>query len=432
MKSIDEPRPDLLTRLVGMDRRIPALAFLAMVLVGGISFWSGISNENAQRVWQAYLTNFLFWTGLAYGAVLFSAVLNMTNARWARPMKRLAEAPGAFLPFSFLFFLILYQGRENLFHWIHEPVHGKEWWLDVNWLFARDGVGIFLLSGVSLALIYFSVRSDLKWNAREGVTGREAEPEEVPGRKEIQSRHWRAQVVLSPVLGILYALVLTLMAVDLIMALDPHWISTLFGAYYFIGSFYTALAALFFMTLLARESEAFKDIIHPKHMHDLGKLLFGFCILTGDFFYSQFLVIWYGNLPEETRYVLLRIRQSPWELLAWTVLLVCFVIPFVLLLNRRIKMKPVPMMALSSVILLGMWLERFLLVAPSLWKGSGLPIGFTEISITAGFFGVMALCLMAFFRLFPLLPLSDPLFREQIRQVQTESGHQQAKDPKIS
>jgi hypothetical protein len=423
MKSIHEPFPDFLDRIVRADPRILILAFLSMVLMGGASFWFGITGENAQRSWQAFLINFLFWTGLAYGAVLFSAALNMTNAQWARPMKRLAEAPGAFLPFSFIFFLILYRGRESLFHWIHEPIPGKEWWLNVDTLFMRDGAGLFLLMAVSLALICFSVRSDFKWKGTATPNQHntvEKPPQDTEPRHS--SRNWQAQMVLSPILGILYALVLTLIAIDLIMALDPHWVSTLFGAYYFIGSFYTALAALLLMTIFATRFEAFDDVIRPKHLHDLGKLLLGFCLLTGDFFYSQFLVIWYGNLPEETRYLLLRIRQIPWGSLAWVVLFVCFAIPFLVLLNRKIKMRPVPMLILSTVILAGMWLERLLLVAPALWKGNTLPIGFTEIFITAGFFGTMALCLMAFFHFFPLLPVSDPLFREQLEQSRVEGG----------
>lgn len=424
MKSMREPFPDFLDRVVRADRRILILAFLGMILVGGASFWFGITSESPQRTWQAFLINFLFWTGLAYGAVLFSAALNMTNAHWARPMKRLAEAPGAFLPFSFAFFLLLYQGRESLFHWIHEPVPGKEWWLNVDALFVRDGLGLFLLMTVSLALIYFSIRSDFKW--KRAPRSNAISPSERPAQHSEalkSSGGWKAQLVLSPVLGIVYALVLTLIAVDLIMALDPHWVSTLFGAYYFIGSFYTALAALLLMTVVATRLEAFEEVIRPKHLHDLGKLLLGFCLLTGDFFYSQFLVIWYGNLPEETRYVILRIRQSPWEPLAWIVLFVCFAMPFVVLLNRRIKMKPFPMLILTTIILAGMWLERLLLVAPALWTGSGFPFGFTEIFITAGFFGTMALCIMAFFRLFPLLPVSDPLYHEQLEPARAGDEH---------
>ncbi len=386
--------------------------FSLLILVGGGAFLTGVLGPQAQRAWQAYLVNYVFWSGLAFGAVVFVAILNLSKARWARPIKRLAEAPAAFLPVSYLLFWVLYFGREKIFPWIHEPAIGKEAWLSVSFLFARDGAGLLLLTGVAMILVLVSVRGDIGV-ASHRIDSLPPESSRVENHGEI-NRRWRIQTVLSPILGLLYALVLSLIAFDLIMSLDPHWYSTLFGAYYFVGSFYTGLAALIILSALFRNAVDLKPLIHSKHFHDLGKILFGFCLLTGDFFYSQFLVIWYGNLPEEARYVILRVRLSPWEPLAWIVLIVSFGIPFVVLLSRKIKMKPRSLIVLCGIILVGMWLERLLLVAPSLWEGKHLPIGVWEVLITAGFFGLMALSLTVFLRRFPLLPVSDPLFRENL------------------
>jgi hypothetical protein len=228
------------------------------------------------------------------------------------------------------------------------------------------------------------------------------------------------QLILSPIIGILYAGVLSLIAIDLIMALDPHWVSTLFPAYFFIGSLYTALALLVILTAYSLQTENLGDLVNLTHLHDLGKLLLGFCLVTGDFFYSQFLVIWYGNLPEDARYVILRVRQSPWEILAWTVLLVCFVLPFVSLLSRKIKSRPKQMVVLAGMILVGMWLERLLLVAPSLHPEAGLPIGFLELFITIGFLGTMGFSLLLFFHLVPLVPVADPLFHRYLHLAQLD------------
>jgi Ni/Fe-hydrogenase subunit HybB-like protein len=200
----------------------------------------------------------------------------------------------------------------------------------------------------------------------------------------------------------------------LIMSLSPHWHSTLFGAYYFVGSFYTGLAALAVLSFISIKTMGLGRVIESKHFHDLGNLLLAFCLVTGDFFYSQFLVIWFGDLPNETRYVLLRVRESPWDFLAWTVLFVCFAIPFVMLLSRNFKKKPAFMMTLAVIILTGMWLERFLLVVPSLWKEGYIPLGLMELLITTGFLGVVALCVLLFLRRFPILPVSDPLFRGNV------------------
>lgn len=417
-----EHHPPFLEDLRRLDHRLLATVFSGLVLAGAAAFMLGITGENPQRAWQAYLVNFLFWTGTACGAVLFGAVLNITNARWARPLKRITEAPGAFLPFSFALFLGLYVGRDEIFPWIRHGAHGKEWWLNIPFLFARDGVGLFLFMSVALALTAFSLGADrraardkARASTKATGTGSPSPPAESEIRLE-DSPDWRIQKVLSVVLALLYASVLTLLAIDLVMSLDPRWVSTLFGAYFFITSLYAGLAMIMILAILLMGIEPLKGLIQPRHFHDLGKLLFGFCVLSGDFFFSQFLVIWYSNLPEESQYVILRIREAPWYFLAWTVLIVSFVGPFVTLLNRSIKMKPIPMLVLSSVILAGIWLERLLQVAPSLWKEGGLPLGFTEIFITGGFFGLMALCLLLFLRSAPLLPTADPLFGEYMRE----------------
>jgi len=389
--------------------RVWIIIFSLSALTGLLAFLWGVTGPASLRVWQAYLINFVYWTGLSFGAVLFVAVLNMTNAVWGRPLKRLAEALGTFLPASFFLFWVLYFGKDEIFPWIQDPIPEKQSWLNPGFLFARNGIGLFLLTVFSLTLIYYSVKGDkkavnLSTGAPEGAST--PEPEE--------AFCWKAQRALSPVIGILYAFVLSLLAFDLIMSLDPHWYSTLFGAYYFMGSFYLALAALYFLSFLGRTAFGLKEIIHPHHLHDLGKLVFAFCIFTGYLFYVQFLVIWYGNLPEETRYVILRVKLTPWEPLAWIVLATTFIIPFLLLLRRKIKMAPLPMMIVSGIILAGMWMERFLLIAPSIWEGEGIPLGFLEVLITGGFVGIMGLGMILFLGRVPLIPISDPLFRKAL------------------
>ena len=426
MKSGNERFSDPLSAAFKKDWRVLLLICVAMMAVGWVTFTRGIARGEAQRVWQAYLINFLFWSGLAFGSGVFAAALNITKARWARPIKRLAEAPIAFLPFSLLFFYGLYQGRHELFHWIQHPVAGKAWWLNARSLFIRDGIGLGLLTAACLLLLFCSVREDRRFSrAAATAPGSAAADATPPAEPEaLAAPGWRAQLILSPVIGILYAGVLSLVAVDLIMALDPHWVSTLFPAYYFIGSLYSALALLVVLTAYAMQTEQLGEIVGLTHLHDLGKLLLGFCLVTGDFFYSQFLVIWYGNLPEDARYVILRVRQSPWEILAWTVLLICFVLPFLSLLSRKIKARPKHMVALGGMILVGMWLERMLLVAPSLQPESGLPVGFLELFISIGFVGTMGFSLLLFFHLVPLIPVADPLYQRYLHLTRLEGeGH---------
>jgi hypothetical protein len=380
--------------------------FALLALIGTGTFIAGILGGNPLRAWQAYLVNFLFWTGLSSGAVLFAAVLNITGAGWGRPLKRLAEAFGTFLPVGLVLFWLLYFGRLQLFPWIGEPLAGKEVWLNVPFLFARNSAGLLLLTGVALAVIYFSLKGDREWREHTWEKGTEI-PDDGPWRIS-----WRRQQILSPVLGIVYAFVMTLVSFDLVMSLDRHWYSTLLGGYFLVGSFYSGVAAIYLLALLAGRTGALKRYVGPRHFHDLGKLLLAFSLFTGYLFYVQFLTIWYGNLPEETRYVILRVKTTPWEPLAWVVLFTIFVIPFVVLLSRRVKLKRIPMILLSLMVIAGMWLERLILVAPSLWKGKDLPVGAIEVVITAGFLGVVGLCLTVFLGRVSIVPASDPLFRE--------------------
>jgi hypothetical protein len=385
------------------------LIFLGLACAGFFSFIIGVLGPEPLRAWQAYLVNVLFWAGLSFGAILFVVVLNLTGAKWGRPMKRLAEAFGAYLPVGYALFWVLYFGRLELFPWIHHPVPSKQAWLNVSFLFARNGTGILLLSILSLAMIYFSIRGDREWSI---------DPSAPPEAKKAApwTISWQRQKTLSPVVAIVYAVVLSLMGFDLVMSLDPRWYSTLFGGYFFIGSFYTAIAAVYLLAFMASRTEGLQNRITLPVFHDMGKVLLAFCLFTGYLFYTQFLVIWYGNLPEETRYLILRVRLTPWEPLAWVILVMIFLGPSLILLSRRVKLKRPAMVLLSLMIMTGMWLERFVMVAPSLSVGDKIPLGIMEALVTAGFLGVVGLCLTEFLKRVPLMPSSDPLYRQYVEE----------------
>ncbi len=379
------------------------LGSAAMVLVGITAFLIGVFGGEAKRAWQVYLSNFVFWTGLSSGAFLLSAILVITNARWGRPVKRLAEAAGAFIPVSFILFWVLFAGRRWIFSWIEHPSHvkAKLIWLDVPFLFLRDGLGLLLLAFLFVLMVRHSIRADIELLA---------------GSQARSDGHMRAQSSIAPIYVIAYAFILTVLSFDLIMSLNPEWISTLFGAYYFVGSFYTGIAATILLSIFAVSGMGLGKYITAKHFHDLGMLMFGFCIVSADFFYVQFLVIWYGNLPEETRYVITRVNIDPWTALAWIVLMACYVLPFIVLLFRKVKRTIWSIAAVSIWILAAMWLERFLLVAPSIWKAPSMPLGFLEVCVSVGYLGIFGLSTIWFLERYPVMPVSDPLFAPALEQ----------------
>jgi hypothetical protein len=405
-------------------RPLWTIVFSVLVVIGVVVFLVGVQGESADRTWHAYLVNYLFWFSLAFGIVLYGSVMNITLADWARPAKRLWEAPGPFLPLSIPMLWVLYPGRETIFTWIRNPVPEKSFWLNMWFMFIRNSIGLFVLSALALTLIYYSVRGDRDVGP---LVAEELKKENID--HAIQKRRnlaaWRAQVRLSPALAIIYGIALSSVGLDLAMSLDPHWYSTLFPAYYFLNSFYIGLAALVILSALSLKSLGLKLLVQPRYFHDLGKILFGFCMLSGYFFYAQFIVIWYGNIPEETRYMIARFRYSPWEGLAYGILIIAFFFPIFILLFKRIKLNPALLSTVSIGILIGYWLERFILVEPTYWKGQGLPIGIPEVGIAAGFLGLIGLSVTFFLRGVPILPVSDPLFlkflkREQNRNLEEE------------
>jgi hypothetical protein len=384
-----------------------SLFMLGAVLAaaGLAAFLAGLFGPNPQRAWQAFLINFLLWSAMAQGAVLFSAVTHTVKARWAGPLSGLAEAFAGFFPLSFVCFLVLLLGKDHLFPWLHEDLHGKEIWLNIPFLFTRDGIGFLILYGLGWAYLSQDLKLKLGTSGPGGglrrlLAGRipqnDADIQRVQSRKTL----WGGLYCFA------FALVLSLTGFDLVMSMDPHWVSTLFGAYHFVKAFYVGLGALIILAAIVHLRRGSSAGIAAAHFHDLGKLFFAFCLLWADFFYVQLTVIWYGNIPEETRYVILRTLTPPWNALAWVVFIVCFVIPFVVLINRRVKTMPSAMIALCGMVILGIWLEHLLLLGPALNHAAAeLPLGVTDGLVFIGFLGLMVLALACTLKTFPeLLP----------------------------
>jgi hypothetical protein len=377
------------------------LVFSAFVLVGLGAFLFQVAGQHPGKAWQAYLINFLLWSAVAQGAFLFSVVLHTTKARWGRPLQSLAESFAAFFPLSFILFLFLFLGKEHIFPWLNGDVHGKAGWLNLPFLFSRDAVGLALLYGSGLSYLYYALRLKQVNFKLSGNGSPNQQPRTVPEPGEAET--YRKRMNVWGVLYIMaYAVVLTLVAFDLVMSMQPVWVSTLFGAYAFVKAFYIGLAALIIFASCIHMARGEASGLTSSQFHDAGKLLLGFCLLWADFFYCQFLVIWYGNLPEETGYIITRTMTLPWKSLAWTVFSISFIIPFFILLNRRVKTNPAFMIGLCSMVLIGIWLEHLLLVGPALNpEATALPLGVTDGLISLGFLGLMALALRFGLSAFP-------------------------------
>jgi len=375
--------------------------FIALIIIGAAAFIYGIMSPHPEKAWQAYLINFLLWSAIAQGAVLFSAVMHMTKARWSGPLSALSESFAAFFPLSFVLFLLLFLGRVHIFPWLHEDLHGKEVWLNIPFLFTRDCIGLLILYAIGFAYLYNALQLRLNADQAQGAFRQMVYKGWIRNNRSVEQVK-KKMTVWAGLYILAFTLILSLIGYDLVMSMDPHWISTLFGGYTFVKAFYVGLGALIILAAITRIKKGVSSGLEPSHFHDIGKLFFAFCLLWADFFYVQLTVIWYGNIPEETYYVIERTVMVPWSKLAWTVFIVCFIIPFVILINKKVKSKPVFMVILCSVIIIGFWLEHLLLLAPALSHGAhSLSLNVSDVLITVGFFGLMVIAVSFFLKRFP-------------------------------
>jgi hypothetical protein len=409
--------------------RRPALVFAALAGIGALGFLLGLATD-ADRAYRVFLHNWLLWAALAQAALVLSAAMRLTNATWQGPIQRLVESLGAYVPVSLVMFVVIYAGRHHLFEWTHHPIQGKEWWFGEGFTFARD-VGILLLcTAMSLIYLYVSLRPTLG-RAREQATGWRK------GMYARWTRGWRGEErerdlttrrgrKLAAALVLTYALGYSVLSIDLIMSLVPHWVSTMFPAYYAWGGWLSAVSLTALVSLvLARPGRALHGHLTTSRMHDLGKMVFAFSIFWMYLFWSQYLVIWYGNVPEETSFVVARLGsqfvQDVWHMQGfWTRIaepyaritlftwMLLWVFPFWVLLGQRPKKTPAILGSISAGLLLGFWLERYILVTPSLVTPADVvagaaitPFGWIEVSIGLGFVGIFFLCFLAFARVFP-------------------------------
>ncbi len=394
-------------RLVIFGATLIALGFLAFIIQ--------VAGNHPERAWQTYLINFLLWSAIAQGGLLFSVVMHLTKARWSGPLSSLSETFSAFFPISFILFLILFIGKSYLFPWASMDLHGKEVWLNVPFLFFRDGIALLILYGLGFGYLFYALQLkttrqvtgsrlriflDQKMGNRQG-----GDQDDHPDENRIRQR----MSTFSVLYALAFACVLSLIGYDLVMALDPHWVSTLFGAYQFIKAFYIGLGGLIILAAVVYLTRGESSGLTSVHFHNLGKLFFGFCILWADFFYVQLVVIWYGNIPEETVYVIERTMLPPWNFLAWIVFAVCFVIPFLILLNKNVKTRPRFMIMLAAMIIVGIWFEHLLLIGPVISHESHtLPLGLMDGLITLGFLGLMIFAVVSFMDAFPELMQVKP------------------------
>jgi hypothetical protein len=418
-----------------IPKRLGTLS-LILAVVGFAIFLIGVFTGNP-RAWQAYHINWLFFTTFSSAGIAIAAAQRITTARWSRPTIRFVEGYVAWLPVAFvLLVLTLLAGKRAIFPWATTPptIPEKALWLNPTFFTLRV-IGTFgLITVLSLWFVYRNVRLDVgvmpEWGASwaKGIRDRMRTGfgEE---RRELHSTHsMLGKLAVFVVLAFGFGWVV--LAWDLSMSVDYHFQSTMYGWQVFMGGWVVALMVNSIFVRLWRNALGADELILERHLHDIGKLCFAFTAFWGYITFSQFLVIWYGNMPEETHFFFLRLSH-PWVGMTVAVGVLMFVLPFFGLMGKfpKIFTPTMTFFALSSIV--GLWIQRYVEIYPSIYASAAqqeggveaaasampLPFGLYEVGVTLGFLGLWGVCYLAFMNAFPrmrVFMLTSP-YRDEIQ-----------------
>ncbi len=383
-------------------RAVPAqvkMAALGLIAVGVLAAGYGFATDPT-RASGAFITNFMYFNGIAMGGFMLTPIAMVTHSRWPRRVKRFSESFAFFLPVMWLLFAIFaIAGGVDVYPWVEEGARGelpahKAVYLTKSFFIARQVIGQGILMVLALTMARASINSDVAM-AKEhlgakaptgwpwsGATG---------SAKDAAEKGYQTQLKIAPIMCISYAIIYTMIAVDVSMSLSPHWYANMFPAWLFMSSIWSGLVYIALFSLIGREWLGVRELIGSNVYHDLGKLTFAFCMFWGYTTFAQYLPIWYGNMTEEIGFVLIRTAMHPWDRVAQAVFLLCFLAPWTILLSRGLKKIPSAYISVACVIAVGIWLERFLVNMPSIWMEDTLPLGFIELGMAAGLLGAFIL-----------------------------------------
>jgi hypothetical protein len=365
-------------------------------VIGVAAFALGLQQDPA-RAWSSFLLNHFYFMSLALGGLFIAALQWLTSAMWSAPVRRISESFTAYLPVALVLSLVLYFGMHDLFTWTHpELVKGdavlehKTGWLNINFFMIRDIIAICLWILFAKIMIGNSIAQDTSKDAKLTLRNRS----------------------LSPAFMIIFGLSFTVIAFDLMMSLEPHWYSTMFGVYCFAGLFYSSLALTCLVTLYLRSKGRLEGIVNENHLHDLGKFMFAFTVFWAYIGFSQFMLIWYANLPEETFYFIERI-QGGWLSISIFLLVGKFMTPFFLLLPRDSKRSPTILAIAGCWMLVAQWIDVMWMVQPH-FSPNGPQFGVVEIGMTIGFIGIFGFMISRFLGKHSIVAIGDPMLAKSV------------------
>ncbi len=352
---------------------------------------------NREQFFRSYLQAYLFWLGIALGCLAITMLHHLSGGAWGLVIRRLLEAAARTLPLMAVLFVPIVLGLPSLYEWARPAVvaqdkilQHKAPYLNVPFFLAR-------------ALLYFAVWNLIayllaKWSLEQDRT---ADP----------SLSRRLELLSGPGL-VIYGTTMNFASIDWVMSLEAHWFSTIYGLSFMVGQVLGAFAFVIAVSIWLSTRKPFSEFLSSGHLHDLGKLLLAFVMLWAYMAFSQFLIIYSGNLPEEIPWYLRR-EQGVWGGIALGLILFHFVLPFLLLLSRDLKQHGGKLLKVAALVVLMRYVELFWLVSPASRAQGGFHLWLDAATLI----GIGGLWLALFARQLkgrPVLPLNDPWLQEAL------------------
>ena len=358
------------------------------IILGVISFF-----VDHTRASFNYLLSYTFLVSIGVGALFLITLEYVTDAVWSVPFRRIVEFFAAIIPFLAILVIPLLFNVHDLFHWSHaevvakdEILQGKAPYLNIPFLIVR----VFLFIGIWFLFYFFMFRNSLKQDSSDSA--------------HLTTINIRLSAFFIPV----FAITLSLTAIDFLMSLEPHWFSTIFGVYYFSGTVVGALAAVTIAAVYLKEKGYLDKRINNDHLYSLGALMFAFVNFWGYIAFSQYLLIWYADLPEETVWFLQRWEGS-WAIFSILLIVIHFLVPYIALLSQPAKMDPKRLKFVAVWLLFAHLFDLYWVIFPSMpGMENGYVFSWIDFVFPIAVVGFVILVFTALAKKYNLMPVGDP------------------------
>jgi hypothetical protein len=365
-----------------------------LIGIGVVSFALGFAFD-AKRTWANYLLNNYYFLSIAIGAAFFGAIQYITQSGWSAAFKRIPEAMVAYIPFAGVFFLIMFFGMHSIFEWTNEDVvqhdqllQHKSPYLNIPFFFAR--VIVFFAAWIILSKLLrkLSLKED-----------------EVGGMMYFEKSELYSKIFIFVI-----AITFSLFAVDMLMSLDPHWFSTIFAAKSFIAAFLHGSSIITLIVIILSRTGNL-DLLNRSHLHDFTRYIFMSSIVWGYFNFAEFMLIWYGNIPEETVWFVER-WQGAYKVLFFANIVLNWFIPFIILMPRKTSRSKMFIFPVIVLLIIGQYSELYFII----WQNvvGAAKFGLLEIGTFIGYIGIFTWVVSTWLAKASLIPRNHPYLEESL------------------